>query len=45
MSEPQIDAQKVIDSLIRQIADMAGKVAMLEALLAQEREQSNEKAD
>jgi len=35
MTTPQVDAQKVIESLLRQIADLAGKVAMLEALLAQ----------
>jgi hypothetical protein len=35
MTTQQVDAQKVIESLLRQIADLAGKVAMLEALLAQ----------
>lgn len=33
--EKQVDVQKVIESLLRQIADLAGKVAMLEAMLAQ----------
>jgi len=37
--ERQIDAQKVIDSLTRQIAEMAGKIAVLEALLNQGPEQ------
>lgn len=35
MNEKQVDVQKVIESLLRQIADLAGKVAMLEAMLAQ----------
>lgn len=35
MTTQQVDAQKVIESLLRQIADLAGKVAMLEAMLAQ----------
>lgn len=30
---PQIDAQKVINSLLRQITDLSNKVAILEALL------------
>lgn len=30
---PQIDAQKVIGSLLRQIAELSNKVAILEALL------------
>lgn len=36
--ERQVDAQKVIESLLRQIADLAGKVAMLEAMLNQANE-------
>jgi len=35
MTERQVDAQKVIESLLRQIAELSGKVAMLEALLEQ----------
>jgi len=31
----QVDAQSVIESLVRQIAELAHKVAILEALLAQ----------
>lgn len=34
MTDTQVDVQKVIESLLRQIADLAGKVAMLEAMLA-----------
>ena len=30
----QIDAQKVVESLLRQIAEYAQKVALLEAMLA-----------
>ena len=30
---PQIDAQKVISSLLRQITDLSNRVAILEALL------------
>jgi hypothetical protein len=35
MTTSQVDVQKVIESLLRQIADLAGKVAVLEAMLAQ----------
>ena len=31
--QPQVEAQKVIESLIRQIAEYANKVAILEAML------------
>lgn len=37
--ERQVEAQKVIGSLTRQIAEMAGKIAVLEALLDQGPEQ------
>ena len=30
---PQVDAQKVINSLLRQITDLSNRVAILEALL------------
>jgi hypothetical protein len=33
MNESQVEAQKVIESLIRQIAEYAHKVAILEAML------------
>lgn len=35
MTNTQVDAQRVIESLLRQITDLAGKVALLEAMLAQ----------
>ncbi len=44
MNEQQIDANKIIESLIRQVADYAQKVAMLEAYISSLSEvQANEK--
>lgn len=46
MIEGQLDAQKVIESLIRQIGEYAQKVAMLEAYIAsQQAVRGNEKED
>lgn len=46
MNEPQIEASKVIESLLRQIAEYAQKVALLEATIIQlQAQQGNEKAD
>ena len=46
MTAPQVDVQKVIESLVRQIADYAQKVALLEAHIAQQQPvEGNEKAD
>ena len=38
MIDTQVDAQKVIDSLLRQIAELSGRLAMAEALLEQARQ-------
>ena len=44
--EQQVDTSKVIESLLRQVAEYAQKVALLEAYIAQTQDvQSNEKAD
>ena len=44
--EQQVDTSKVIESLLRQVAEYAQKVALLEAYIAQMQDvQSNEKAD
>jgi len=46
MNEVNVDAFKVIESLIRQISDYAQKVAVLEATISQiQAQQGNEKAD
>jgi len=46
MNTTEIDASKVIESLVRQIADYAQKVALLEAHIAQQQPvEGNEKAD
>ena len=47
MSEqPQVDAGKVIESLLRQVADYAQKVALLEAFIASaDKGEGNEKGD
>lgn len=46
MNNQNVDAFKVIESLIRQISDYAQKVALLEAFIAsKEAESGNEKAD
>lgn len=45
MNEQQIDANKVIESLIRQVAEYAQKVAMLEAYIAQNSTQESEKSE
>jgi hypothetical protein len=46
MSEPQVNVQAVVESLVRQIADYAQKVALLEAQIVQlQAVQGNEKAD
>lgn len=42
MSQQQIDANKVIESLLRQIVDYAQKVAILEAQLATNPGETNE---
>jgi len=42
----QIDANKVVESLLRQIADYAQKVALLEAFIASvDKGEGNEKGD
>lgn len=44
--EQQVDVNKVIESLIRQVADYAQKVALLEAYIVQiEAQKGNEQAD
>ncbi len=45
MNEQQLDANKVIESLIRQVAEYAQKVAMLEAYIAQNSGQEPAKSD
>ena len=46
MNTTEIDASKVIESLVRKIADYAQKVALLEAHIAQQQPvEGNEKAD
>lgn len=35
MNEHQVDAKKVIESLLRQVAEYAQKAAILEAMLAE----------
>lgn len=42
MEQTQVDPQHVVNSLMRQIADLAGKVAMLEALLEQQKAPAKE---
>jgi len=42
----QVDANKVIESLLRQVADYAQKVALLEAFIASvKKSDDNEKGD
>jgi hypothetical protein len=42
----QVDANKVIESLLRQVADYAQKVALLEAFIASvNKSDDNEKSD
>jgi hypothetical protein len=43
MNEPQLDANKVIESLLRQVSEYAQKVAMLEAYIASAAQESQEK--
>lgn len=45
MNEQQLDANKVIESLIRQVAEYAQKVAMLEAYIAQNSDEEPVKSD
>lgn len=43
MNDQQIDANKVIESLLRQISEYAQKVAMLEAYIALPAQEPKEK--
>jgi hypothetical protein len=43
MNDQQIDANKVIESLLRQISEYAQKVAMLEAYIASATQEPKEK--
>jgi hypothetical protein len=42
MSDQQLDANKVIESLLRQIAEQAHKIALLEAYIGQENKPAEE---
>lgn len=42
MEQTQLDPQLVMNSLVRQIAEMAQKVAMLEAMLEQQKAPAKE---
>jgi len=43
MNDQQLDANKVIESLLRQISEYAQKVAMLEAYIASAKQETQEK--
>lgn len=44
--QPQVDAGKVIESLLRQVTEYAQKVALLEAFIASvDKGEGNEKGD
>ena len=43
MNDQQLDANKIIESLLRQVSEYAQKVAMLEAYIASTAQESQEK--
>lgn len=44
-NEIQVDPQKVIDGLLRQVAEQSAKIAVLEAYISQSQEQPDDSGD